>query len=265
MSCVLNRMIQDLIAEANATKEAMDQACEGIDKAAKSSQSLSASSVPAATEEANLFGWGADSVPQAPIKLPTPDETRKEQAYTNGFAQHPATVQEEPVGGAETIAATSAPSQEAAAPQSINRSPVFTFNQSSANPGSYNGGGYHNRNISSASGFGEVMGGSADLQSLAESIDVLPSTPSMKEIDDLKSQSREADAVARDAESSHRQLIAQMEELRRLADEAESKSRSLSDKPIKKKGLLRKGKKPDVVRLAQSNFYDFSHNSLCDT
>jgi hypothetical protein len=72
----------------------------------------------------------------------------------------------------------------------------------------------------------------------------------MKEIDDLKSQSREADAVARDAEANHRHLVAQMAELRRLADEAENKARSLSEKPTKKKGMFSSGKakKVDVVR-----------------
>lgn len=237
-------MIQDLIAEAAATKEAMDDAYEGIEKAGEASRAIQAAPAPVPSQETDLFGWGSET-PQAPAELPAPGIAQK----VVGFSEHPS-MQNEPVVAPETLPAPSVPSSQQAvpqAPQAVNQSPVFTFNQTAATPGSYNGGGYHNRNVSSASGFGEVMGGSADLQSLADSIDVLPSTPSMKEIDDLKSQSREADAVARDAESSHRQLLAQMEELRRLADEAENKSRSLAEKPTKKKGLLRKGKKPDVV------------------
>jgi chromosome segregation ATPase len=72
----------------------------------------------------------------------------------------------------------------------------------------------------------------------------------MKEIEDLKAKSKEADDIAKDAEASHRQLVAQLEELRKLADEAESKVRAASEKPTKKKGILGRGgvaQKKDAV------------------
>ena len=72
--------------------------------------------------------------------------------------------------------------------------------------------------------------------------------PSPEEISELKNKMREADSVARDAEESRRQLVAQMDEMRRLADEAERKARAhLRDSETKKKGLLGRGKKKDAV------------------
>jgi hypothetical protein len=264
----LARMIQDQIAEANATKQAMDEAYDGIEKANTLSKSLPA---PASmgTPEADLFSWGA---PELPTAAPA-------KAQLNGYAQHPAPSQDEEEEEQQSIQhqqPAPAPAAVSFAPpppqttinhpqQQQRLTPVFTFNQPLKTPGSYDGGGYnHNQHAPGASGFGEVMGGSADLQSLAESIDALPNTPSMKEIDDLKSQLREADAVARDAEASHRQLVAQMAELRRLADEAEGKSRSLAEKPAKKKGMFSsgKGKKVDAVRKSVSSWSTSIANSI---
>jgi hypothetical protein len=239
---MLARIIQDQILEAKATKQAMDEAYDGIEKANKVLNALPAPA-PLVTQEADLFGWDAPS-------LPGPVASEKSVPESNGFAQHPS-----PQEQTESIHQTPSTAQQQpmsiggplmSNPPAVQRhAPVFTFNKTVDTPGPYNGGGYHNRNASS--GFGEVMGGSADLQSLAESIDAVPSTPSMREIDDLKSQSREADAVARDAEATHRQLVAQMTELRRLAAEAESKSRSVAEKPAKKKGMFGKSKAVDVV------------------
>jgi hypothetical protein len=245
-------MIQDLIAETTATKQAMDEAYDGLEKAHAQSKSLSAPT-PMMTPEADLFSWGSPELPTA-----TSSKTQ-----SNGYSQHLASSQEEEeeqqsieqqqtLPAPATVSFAQPPPQMTTNPphQQQRQAPVFTFNQSLKTPGSYDGGGYNPNQHAGASGFGEVMGGSADLQSLTGSIDALPNTPSMKEIDDLKSQSREADAVARDAEANHRHLVAQMAELRRLADEAENKARSLSEKPPKKKGMFSsgKGKKVDAVR-----------------
>jgi hypothetical protein len=131
----------------------------------------------------------------------------------------------------------------------------------------YNGGGYdsHERNISS-SGFGEVMGGNVDLSSLARgteeaiknvtSYDGIAHISSIEELEVLKSKSKEADDVANSAEESRRQLLAQMEELRRVADEAEKRSREASAKPQKKKGLFKGGQvKKDAVCLIRFGRY----------
>ena len=76
--------------------------------------------------------------------------------------------------------------------------------------------------------------------------------PTMESIAALKEKLKEAEDVARDAEESRRQIAAQTDELRRLADEAESKSREHAAVPEggkkKGKGFLGRGKKKDAVR-----------------
>ena len=69
----------------------------------------------------------------------------------------------------------------------------------------------------------------------------------------------EADDVAKNAEASGRQLVAQLEELCKLADEAEGKVRAEAapEKPVKKKGILGRGgttQKKDAVRCILLNF-----------
>jgi len=74
----------------------------------------------------------------------------------------------------------------------------------------------------------------------------------MESIGALKEKLKEAESIARDAEESRRQVVAQTEELRRIADEAEAKSRQHADIPEggKKKKFLGRGKKKDAVRAS---------------
>jgi len=232
-------VIKDLIAEANATKQAIDEAYEGIESANEAAHA--APPAPPAAAEADFFGGWGDGSP-----APLPASTKS--------AQPPAPPQEQ-----------SEP--EKSASFESNETPSYSYipppAPAPAGPGMFDGGGYnpgHERNVSNMSGFGEVMGtgpGLGDLQTVGEASSAyggeIPSSPSMAEVELMKSKSKEADDVAKDAEESRRQLAAQLEEMRRLADEAEIKSREASAKPVKKKGFMKRGGKQqqkDAVSLS---------------
>lgn len=244
-------VLRDLIDDATATKQAIDEAHESIENANKMlDRSAAPLPAPAATREADLFGgWGDDAALQAP--LPSAGSNYSYDGVDTGkgqdesppyYSQPPAPAQDEQDEG-----------------------PSYSFIQAHTAPTTdmYSGGGYtggsHNRDVSN-SGFGEVMGSGPVIQqgsttagtAGAPVYDSISGTPSLKEVEDFKAKSKEADDVAKEAEASRRQLVAQLEELRRLADEAESKARAATDKPVKKKGLLGRGgavQKKDVVRM----------------
>ena len=223
-------MISDLISEARATKTAIDEAYEGVETANEAAHAAPPAPAPAETDF--FGGWGSDAPPPAP--LPAPTENAPLRART------------------ENVESSSQPQHD--------ETPSYDHTPAPAAPGMFDGGGYdpgHNRNISNMSGFGEVMGTGPGLGSLSAVDETsmygsgsVPGSPSMAEVEIMKSKSKEADDVAKDAEESRRQLTAQLEEMRRLADEAENLSRAASAKPVKKKGLLRRGgvqEKKDAV------------------
>jgi hypothetical protein len=253
--------LKDLISDATATKQAMDEAHESIENAnevlARSAGvvggGMVAASAPAPIPETDFFGgWGEDDT--GAVNAPLPGLSSG--LYTAGTSS------------AEDLSQPYKPPAPAASqPPVAANPPVSTFSYSAnAEPtpstNMYNGGGYtggHNRDVS-GNDFGEVMGSGSGFQIPAPSsipqygssgygssigapstYDSIPQATSLKEVEDLKSKSKEADDLARDAEASRKQLVAQLEELRRLADEAESKVRAASDKPVKKKGILGRG------------------------
>lgn len=251
----------DLIAEASATKQAMDEAYDGIEQAIESAPPNPAPTQPAPQED--FFFWGDNS----PAPAPTDSSADQFSAVTDQQQRTMEPATEEPVAvqpPAPVQTSQPAPQIPQQATHQFQAQPPLDRQmqpqgqQYASQPqafafqgqGPTNGEG-HNRNIS-GSGFGEVMGGTPDRNSVAESLDAsLPHTPSMKTVEDLKSKCREAEDVSRDAEETKRQLQAQMEELRRVADEAESKARALAEKPTKKKLLGRRKVDPkEVEKLA---------------
>jgi hypothetical protein len=249
-----------LISEARATKEAIDEAHRGVESAIAQANAAMNSAPPPASliNEADFFGggaWGNDASTSAPL----PGETHNKYALNNengDASTAPNSIQQ----------SSSYPVEQK---QSKDSAPSYSFIQTAISPapakgpGEYEGGGYHNRNYSNTSDFGEAMGsGPTPLHGISSAPfygngDTIPNVPSLKEIEDLKSKSREADELARDAESTKKQLEAQLDELRRIADDAETKSREASSPPSavppKKKGFLGRGgapkapKKKDVV------------------
>jgi hypothetical protein len=153
-------------------------------------------------------------------------------------------------------------SQNESQDQYVQQPPVqqreqFSYNYSQPPapvPSNHNQSG-HNRELS---GFGEVMGGGGpDMRSLASgSTDVqIGAGGDDEDVDELRKKAksatdalREAENVAKDAEDSKKQLMAQADELRRIADEAEKKARDMASNAAgKKKGLLGRGQKKDIV------------------
>jgi hypothetical protein len=265
LSSCYRSVLKDLIADATATKQAIDEAYESIENAneeARHAASVQQQQPAPVVEETDLFGgWGDDNAAQPPLpasdtydsydSADTPAPLANSAPSTlNNYSQEPPSYSfiagQTPAAAMTTSAATIPP----------------------PSTDMYSGGGYTldrgvlNREASE--GFGEVMGGGptpllqqpsgytsgGTSMSPTATFDSIPVAVSMKEVEDLQSRSKEADDVAKEAEASRRQLVAQLEELRKVADEAESKARAAADKPTKKKGLLGRGgaQKKDAVR-----------------
>ena len=250
-----NSVIKDLIGEATETKKAIDEAYEGIERA---NAALQAPPAPVPSFDQDLFGFGGDA---APTSAPTPV-----QAYQESYPTHVATV-------------NSFASQDSQAHHVVEQQPSYASQQSVQpvhepspsyqqytvplnNYGHENGDSYgvptHRKNQSTGS-FGNIMGGDVgalppDNHAMSLYATQKPSStgqsPSMDDISTLKKKLKEAEDVARDAEDSRRSIAAELDEIRRLADEANQKARQFQvdiDKQAnKKKGILGgRGKKKD--------------------
>jgi hypothetical protein len=291
-------VLKDLISDATATKQAIDEAHESIENA---NEVLARSTT---TLGGGVSTGGMASYARTPAPAPLPNVLDDDlfggwDSGDTGAVNAPLPA----LGTSSGIYTVTSSTEEVSKTPSISNSPLTalipqqpthpttstTFSYTNLEPPStssttnmYNGGGYtgggHNRDVS-GNDFGEVMGSGPALQipspsmlappqqaydssgysspmGAATTYDSIPHVTSMKEVEDLKSKSKEADDVARDAEASRRQVVAQLEELRKLADDAESKARAASEKPIKKKGLLGRGavQKKDAVRDRKSIF-----------
>ena len=284
--CVpFHRVLHDLISDATVTKQAIDEAHESIENAnvvlARSAPvgSLSTTGAPStfqsapapAIAEEDLFGgWGNEN--SGAVNAPLPafgSGTFSSAAASSVDESQPSTYNNNPP---QVQSESKQPAMSSPMPSySYNPNPEPTPPAMTTNM--YNGGGYtggsgmggHSRDLS-GNDFGEVMGSSPSHQPPlptihqydsgfgssmgAQTYDSIPHVTSIKEVEDLKAKSKEADDVAKEAEASRRQIVAQLDELRKLADEAESKVRAASDKPTKKKGILGRGgaaQKKDVV------------------
>jgi len=240
----LSSVFTDLIAEANATKDALDDAYNGIEEAnevARSHPPPAPAPAPASSFDGDFFSF--DAAP-APLPQPAAQETLPAQEH-------------QPSYGAEQ-------------PSNDNHGQAEGSNA----PDAHLAG--HHRIESTGSGYAEgegIMGGAPtplpsdpgptfssiqhQLPAGDASGQVGASPPSMESIATLKEKLKEAEDVARDAEESRRQIAAQTDELRRVADEADAKSRThLSQPESKKKGFLGRGKhKKDAVRERVSAFF----------
>ncbi len=233
---------------------------------------------PAIAEEDLFGGWDADNSGAVNAPLPSLGSGNYSSAAASSVDEAPPSMY---------YNNPPQPQVETSPPAVSSPMPSYSYNNPNPEPTTptmstnmYNGSGYtggmggHNRDLS-GNDFGEVMGSSPSLQPPLPTIpqydsgfgssmgattyDSIPHVTSLKEVEDLKAKSKEADDVAKDAEASRRQLVAQLEELRKLADQAESNVRAASEKPIKKKGILGRGaatQKKDVVRSI------FLHNAF---
>lgn len=272
----------DLIAEATATKNAIDEATQGVQTyMEKQSRAPPPAPSPAPAPpimEADLFGFGpppgAGSLPSQDIQShdPLPPPSGMSQPYSSdAYASAPASEPEPELSPSPSPEAESEPEPSAyslpdpaslaapSAPRDVygGRPPqqqhqqAHDFNQNA-----------HRRNESTASAFGfgddNLMGGGSlpagyhsssndnkdDLQVMGAKS--YGSAISVSEINELKMKAKEAEDLARDAQENSRQKMAQVNELRRVADEATAEARRQQEDgkdTKKKKGFMGRNKK----------------------
>jgi len=258
----------DLIAEATATKEAIDEATKGIetymDQASKHPLPSAPSPAASAVMEDDLFGFGPSpgqgSLPppetQSHDSLPAPSELSKPYSSDPYNSEPAPTPEPEPVPEPTPYSIPEPSSMENAPASSLDyyqHQPQREYGQSNM----------HKRIESTASAFGDdfIMGAGGGMFSTApadshndddhdHTIMGSPSLGTVKsvpEINELKMKAKEAEDVARDAQENSRQKMAQVDELRRLADEANAEARRFADTgkdEKKKKGFMGRNKKP---------------------
>jgi hypothetical protein len=241
-------VLTDLISEARATKDALDDAYQGIEKLNEATRKAPAPA-PAANFDSDLFGFDASAAPtpqqQTQFGGASAADAAPQVSRDRSFDDHHQGQGNVPSFGSDSNK------------QNIHRSNAYQSYDSSAGA---SGGGYGLGTVSSGYMEGEgIMGGApTPLPSDAPYGNLGYSNggvPSAAEIADLKKKLKEAQDVAREAEESKRQVVAQADELRRLADEAEDTARKYQNQPesIKKKGLFGKKKavEKDPVRTFQ--------------
>ena len=259
---VYHRVMTELIAEATATKQAIDEATEGVETYMMDEAAKLPAPAPAPVPDLFSFGPppGEGNLPAAePRGLPEPQEASL-PAPSDVYGAPVPEPEPAPYSFPEPVA-MGIPAALAAPP-----SPSINYYQAppaQQQPPSRPG---HKRDESTASAFGDdkIMGGilpslsgaSMTFSAGGDEAQVMGATSfgsgySMAEISELKMKAREAQDVARDAEASSRQAMAQVNELRRVADEAEAEARRMADDGSdkkKKKGWGRGGgnKKKDA-------------------
>lgn len=215
-------ILTDLISEASATKEALDDAYASIENANETARARPA----AAAYEGDLFGFSspvpAASLP-APAAVPELDEPEQ---FSSAPSYDEVDQNVRPRAGYQYEPPENNGFFEARVPDTTT-------------PGYMEGegimGGGPTPLPSESTTYGVPSGGQA----------YGGSGSSMERVESLKRQLKEAEDIARDAEASSKQLNAAASELRRLADEAEVKARQFASQQAepKKKGFLRGSKK----------------------
>jgi hypothetical protein len=300
-----SRVLKDLIAEATATKNAIDEAVVGIDEAVTSTASLKANGntvmlSPSETNDVDLFAFdgGYNNKTSTEVSLAIPSVASEPQQYTFSSGGGTGTSTEE-------SGFASAPP---AMPAAYTRPTLVTNderNQSTTSIGGFDlnnfmgsgGGGYllspqtqqqsagTPAAISGLTSFGSSYGSSPVSSSLADptagdhgALGTLAASvgsgTSLEEVNELRRRAKEASDVAHDAERSCSVLEAQLDEARRIADEAVAKHRHEAEaaaaaaeeeqeKKGKRKGFLGRGKKnkTNVVRAPFTIYISWLENS----
>jgi hypothetical protein len=267
---VCHSMVTGLIVEAKGTQNAIEEAHAAVESA------LEMSNAPAPAHvnsfDGDLFGFDEPApapAPAAPLRAPA-------QSYSSAYSEEE-DEQQQPMGVTSMLSGNSEdyghrpsedygmaplPGPPPGGPYEISppaSSPSHLRSPSSASAGAFDneaimGGGpaplpteaaeppsYGAAETSERSYYGHDKGGP---------------TPTNESIAELKRKAKEAEDLASDAEESRRQVMAQVNELRRVSDEAEALSRQHATSPTAKarKGFMGRGKKnkKDEVCLMSS-------------
>lgn len=241
----------DLISEANETVTAMAQAQEGVEDAIRAANTAGVPQPPA--PEGDFFDFGA-----APAALPTEAPAiasvpSQDSGPASVFdqAQAPAPAPEQSFG--QPIPVPEPSYSQAPAPPpgpSVVPSPDIPRPHAARNASAVSVG--FDQDMIMGAG-GSVTGPPVPAPAPAA---VTNGLPTMGQVNELKSKAREAQDVAQDAEESRRALSAQLDELRRVADEAEDQARKHAtgkDTDKKKRGRFSRGgsKKTDAKEAAR--------------
>jgi len=241
-------VIADLIAEASATRDAIDEAYKGIENANQTVHEVMTPPAPAAFE-GDLFGFD-----QAPAPNPAA------AAAQNSGENQPRV--------ADTAAPSFASSEDHYSsdgpPQYQHQAPAQAPAAPAYQQESYGSAGGHNRSSSVASAFDGMMGG--EPVALPKETPQQPTfiynaqsnvapAPSLQNIEEMKRKLKEAEDVARDSADSAAQVRARANELKQEADEAEARLEAHNKQfEGKKKGLFGGGGKKaakEAERLAE--------------
>ena len=217
----------------------MEQAHVGMEKALDMATAPPpAPPAPVQFDEADLFGFGGPVASSASEPIAEEDPV-------------PEPVVSEATSNASDAVVPAAPSEPSYPSYRYSQPPMAAMDQKPAT--------LHTRDESTASAldFGAPMGSGIPGYSLSLESDNGPpaveTVMSNEELDELKRRAREADDIARDAEASQKQLTAQVDELRKLADAADAEARQSQQSAAaapKKRGMLGRGKsktKKDMV------------------
>jgi hypothetical protein len=238
-------ILTDLISEAKATKDALDDAYQSIEKLNEATRAAPAPA-PSSNYDSDLFGFDVSTAPIPQQQTQLGGASSEDPAHQ---ASHDRSL-EDHHQDQENVSSFGSDSNK----QNIHRSNAYHSYDSSA---AASGGGYGLGTTSSGYMEGEGIMGGAPAPLPSDNPYGTPGysnggVPTAAEIADLKKKLREAQDVAREAEESKRQVVAHAEELRRLADEAEDTARKYQNQPesSKKKGLFGKKKvvEKDPVR-----------------
>ena len=223
LALIVCRMITDLISETKATKEAIDSALDGVHEAEKLNEQAQMQSNAAPMFEADLFGF--DSPAPAMESMP---EQQSQPAVT---AKVPATsaaasTEEEEDNHAQGMShATHEAYTHAPAP--AYGATVETVKSSSDDDDEEEG----------------IMGSLPRPTFSSDGNHGLAASPSAAEVESIKEQARLAEQTAREAEETRRSLAQQADDLRKVAEQAESELHEKEAQTGHKKHLLRVGSK----------------------
>lgn len=233
-----------MIAEATATRDAIDEAYKGIENANQTVHEIMTPPAPAAFES-DLFGFdqAPASNPVASAQNSRENQPRVAETTAPSFAS-----------SEDHYSSDGPPQYQYQAPAQAPAAPAYQQE-------SYGSTGGHNRSSSVASAFDGMMGG--EPVALPKEAPQQPTivynaqanvapAPSLQNIEELKRKLMEAEEVARDSADSTAQVRARANELKQEADEAEARLEAHNKQfEGKKKGLFGGGGKKAAVRSAR--------------
>ena len=306
--------MNDLIGEAEATKEAIETAHQGLEASIHAAHAPPPAPGSAPSYEADLFDFDAapGPVPPTNVAAAPSNDSHLEPQYGHAPAPFPAPfpapapTPHPEAGGIQRPHVDTVSSDDSSeahqehfnsdvAGDNLQDQPLFTYDlgydaanargQDESDP--YQGISLeqnfqnnpppgHNKQSSISSLNFEVMGGGPAPQNQfafhheEEEQDLggaeVPPAPSLEEIEHLKHRAKEADDLARDSETTLRQLMAKADELRQAADNAELEARQrLAEASEKKKGgFMGGGKKKKSMVSVFNLFVSFGSPRMWD-